>query len=185
MVQKVSNFKTAAAYAEAWLGAAKDMNAENAAFEEAKALRDGIDSISPLWNAMSAPIESTDDKLKIISELAQKAHLSAVSEQILKLAAENNRLKLMPLIAAEFIRLYYQDKGISEVFAESAVELEDGQKAKLQKILEKKLKTPVVISYTVRPEVLGGLSVRFGSYLVDDTIKSKLAKLVQLLAKGN
>ncbi len=185
MVQKVSNFKTAAAYAEAWLGAAKDMNAEEAVFEEAKALKSGIGGVETLWDAMASPIESTDNKLKIIAELKKKAHLSDITTQTLKLAAENNRLKLMSLIAEEFIRLYYQDKGITEVFAESAVELEGGQKAKLQKIMEKKLKAPVVINYTVKPEVLGGLAVRFGSYLVDDTIKSKLMKLEQLLAKGN
>lgn len=185
MVQKISNFKTAAAYAEAWLNAAKDMNVEDTVFEEARALKSGIGNIAVLWSSMAAPIESTQDKLEIISELAKKVHLSAVSEQTLKLAAENNRLKLMPLIADELIRLYYRDKGIREVFAESAVELTEEQKAKLEKIMVKKLKAPVVINYAVKPGVLGGLAVKFGSYSLDDTIKSKLSKLGQLLAKGN
>lgn len=184
-MQKVSNFKTAAAYAEAWLSAAKDINAEDVVFEEAKALKNGINGVALLWHSMTSPIESQNDKLKIISELAKKVHLSDISTQILKLAAENNRLKLMPLIAEEFIRLYYQDKGITEVFAESAIELSGEQKAKLEKIMVKKLNAPVVINYAVKPEVLGGLAVRFGSYSADDTIKSKLEKLEQLLGKGN
>ncbi len=185
MVQKVSNFKTAAAYAEAWLGAAKDMNAEEAVFEEVKALKSGISEIAAVWNSMASPIESTTDKLKVIAGLQKKAHLSDITAQTLKLVAENNRLKLMPLITEEFVRLYYQDKGITEVFAESAVELADEQKAKLEKIMTQKLKTPVVINYAVKPEVLGGLAVKFGSYQVDDTVKSKLMELEKLLTKEN
>ena len=145
-VQKVSNFKTATAYAEAWLGAAKDMNAEDAVFEEVKALRCGIGDVVSLWNSMAAPIENIEDKLSIISELIKKVHLSDISGQTLKLAAENNRLTLIPLITEEFIRLYYQDKGITEVYTESAIELDDAQKEKLRKILEKKLKRSVVIN---------------------------------------
>ncbi|MCM1324286.1 MAG: ATP synthase F1 subunit delta [Acetobacter sp.] len=184
-MQKVSNFKTAAAYAEAWFDAAKDMKTEDTVFEEVRALREGIGDVIALWNSMAAPIEAENDQIDVITALAKKIKLSQVSEETLKLVAKNNRLRIIPLILNEFIRLYYQHKGIVEVFAESAIALNEEQNNKLKKILENKLNAPVVIDYHVNPEVLGGLSIRFASYLIDDTVRSKLLKLEQLLAKGN
>lgn len=184
-MQKVSNFKTATAYAEAWFEASKDAKLEDTVFEEVKALKNGIGDIASLWATLSSPIELTDSKLKIIDALAKKTKISQISEKALKLMAENNRLNIFNLVADEFIRLYYQYKGIVEVFAESAIKLTDIQDKKLKQILEKKLNSPVVINYQVNPQVLGGLAVRFNSYLVDDTIKTKLEKIGQLLTKGN
>lgn len=181
-VQKISNYKTAAAYAGAWLGAAKDMNAEDDVFEEVKALKEGISNILPLWVGMASPIESEQDKLDVLQALAKGIKLSSVSEETLKIVAKNNRLKLVPLILDEFIELYYKDKGMVEVFVESAISLTDEQDSKLRSILMKKLNSDIVISYNVDPEVLGGLSVRFNSYLVDDTIRSKLEEVKKLFA---
>ncbi len=185
MVQKVSNFKTAAAYAEAWLNAAKDGNAEDAVFEEVTALKTGIGDVSGLWRVMSAPVESEKAQTDVLSALTKKAKLTKISEQALKLIAEHKRLNLISLILDEFVRLYYLDKGIMKVYVESAVKLSNEQSSKLEKVLQKKLNAPIVVDYQVNPEVLGGLSVRFGSYLIDDTVQNKLVKLEQILAKGN
>lgn len=183
-MQKVSNFKTAAAYAEAWLGAAKDMNAEDAVFEEVTALKLGIGEISGLWHTMSAPVESEKAQVDVLGALAKKAKLSKISEQALKLIAENKRLNLITQILDEFVRMYYLDKGIMKVYVESAVQLSAEQSNKLEKVLQKKLNAPIAVDYQVNPEVLGGLAVRFGSYLIDDTVQNKLVKLEQILAKG-
>lgn len=182
MAQKVSNYKTANAYATAWLDAAKDMGIENAVFEEVKALKEGINNVLFLWYRMASPIESEQDKLDVLQTLAKEVKLSSISMETLKIVVENNRLKLIPLILDEFIKLYYIDKGVIEVFVESAVLLTDEQDNKLRSVLEKKLNSDIVISYSVNPEVLGGLSVRFNSYLIDDTIRSKLKDIQKLLA---
>lgn len=181
-VQKVSNYKTATAYAGAWLSAAKDMNAADKVFEEVKALKEGISDILPLWDSMASPIENQDDILDVLQALAKSVKLSSVSEETLKIVAKNNRLKIFPLILDEFIKLYYKDKGVVEVFVESAIALTEAQDSKLRSVLEKKLNSDIVISYNVNPLVLGGLSVRFNSFLVDDTIRSKLEEVRKLLA---
>ena len=89
------------------------------------------------------------------------------------------------LILDEFIKLYYQDKGIVEVRVETAVELTAAQDKKLRSVLETKLKAPSLLVYTVKPEVLGGLRVRFKSFLIDDTLESKLGRIGQLIKSGS
>ena len=68
---------------------------------------------------------------------------------------------------------------------ETAVELTAAQDKKLRSVLETKLKAPILLEYTVKPEVLGGLRVRFKSFLIDDTLESKLGRIGQLIKSGS
>ena len=54
---------------------------------------------------------------------------------------------------------------------------------RLKRSLEKWLQKKVVIKYTIKPEILGGLLVECGSIMFDDSLKGKLEKL-ELLMKG-
>lgn len=182
-MQKVSDYKTAAAYAQAWFGAAKDKHCEDKVLHEVQALKEGIDNIPSLWADLSQPTDDAGIKAEIITSFAKECGLSDISTETLKLAAENGRLKLIKLILDEYKRLYYQDKGIIEVKVESAVKLSSAQDEKLRKTLEKKLAAPVEIEYRVNPAVLGGLAIQYGSFLIDDTIRNKLCRVEQLLTK--
>lgn len=182
-MQKVSDYKTATAYAQAWFGAAKDTHSEDMILQEVQALKEGIDSIPSLWTGLAQPADDASVKTEIVSSFATECGLSDISTETLKLMAENGRLKLIKLVLDEYKHLYYQDKGIIEVIVESAIKLSSTQDKKLRKTLEKKLAAPVEIEYKVNPAVLGGLAIQYGSFLIDDTIKNKLCRIEQLLAK--
>ena len=184
-MQKISKFKTASVYARAWLDAAKDKKIEDKAFEEAKLLKAAYNQDSALWNLLAAPGDDRKIQRKIIENLAKKTNLSSITAETLALIAENGKLKATGLILDEFIKLYYQDKGIVEVRVETAVELTAAQDKKLRSVLETKLKAPILLEYTVKPEVLGGLRVRFKSFLIDDTLESKLGRIGQLIKSGS
>ena len=184
-MQKISKFKTASVYARAWLDAAKDKKIEDKAFEEAKLLKAAYNQDSALWNLLAAPGDDRKIQGKIIENLAKKTNLSSITAETLALIAENGKLKATGLILDEFIKLYYQDKGIVEVRVETAVELTAAQDKKLRSVLETKLKAPILLEYTVKPEVLGGLRVRFKSFLIDDTLESKLGRIGQLIKSGS
>jgi F-type H+-transporting ATPase subunit delta len=70
---------------------------------------------------------------------------------------------------------------IAEVATATALSAE--QTADLKAALERAFKAPVDIDSTVRPELIGGLTVKVGSRLFDDSIKSKLDAL-KLAMKG-
>ncbi len=182
-MQKVSDHKTATAYAEAWLGAAKDKKVGDIVLKEVQALDAGIGEIASMWGKMSAPVDDNNLKADVIAAFAKEISLSDISTETLKLIAANGRLGLIQMILKEFQHLYYQDKGIVEVVVESAIKLSAAQDKKLKDVLEEKLHSPIKIEYQINPAVLGGLAVRYGSFLIDDTIKSKLSRIEKLLAQ--
>jgi len=180
-VQKISKYKTAMTYAQAWFSAAKDNHIEDKVLEEIRLLKESISQNDDLWGVLMQPVDDNNDKVKIMTDIAKKAKFSAISEETLKMIAENNRLNLLKTICGAFAKIYYQDKGIVEVTVDTAVELSEAQDNRLKKTLENKLKAPIIINYRLKPEVLGGLAVRFNSWLVDDTLSGKLKKLKQYM----
>jgi F-type H+-transporting ATPase subunit delta len=180
-VKKISKYKTATAYAQAWLDASKDKKLEDLVFNEVLSLRSAVKENINLWTILSVPADDNSEKLKIVSDLSNKVKLSDISSESLKLVTENNRLDLIELILDEFVHLYYKNKGIVEVDVETAIKLSTKQDKNLIKILEKKLNSPVVINYHINSDVLGGLKISYNSFMFDDTLISKLNRIEKLL----
>ena len=180
-VQKVSKYKTASAYAIAWLEASIDKGGADKVFDEGLVLRDAVKENMGLWTILSAPVDDNNEKLKIITDLAKKSKLSDISCESLKLITENNRLNILKIILDEFVHFYYQNKGIVEINVETAVDLSAKQDKKLKDALEKKLNSPVVINYQINNEILGGLKISYNSFLFDDSLIEKLNRIERLL----
>jgi len=79
--------------------------------------------------------------------------------------------------------LYYQKHGIAEVEVSSVKPLSASQNKKLIAELEAKIGKKVVAKYVLAPELLGGLRIKYGSNMIDDSIMGKLNRL-EIMMKG-
>lgn len=184
-MQKYSKYKIAANYAYAWFNAAKDKKIEDKVFDEVQLLKASYAQDKDTWTILAAPIDDDAIRQSIIKTVAKKIKLSETSTDTLLVIAQNGRIALLGFILDEFVKLYYQDKGIVEVTVETAVELSDAQDKKLRTVLEDKLNTKISLNYLVNPKVLGGLKVSFDSFLIDDTLQTKLKRMKLLLSGGD
>ena len=66
---------------------------------------------------------------------------------------------------------------------QSAQALSNAQEKSLTANLEKMLSKKVVVNYEICSEILGGLIVKFGSSMIDDSIRGKLNRL-EIMMKG-
>ncbi len=183
-MQKVSKYKMASVYARAWLDAAKDKKTVEKVFDEVKQLKDACRDAPEVWKLLAAPADDNSVKKHIIADLAKKLKLSDVSRETLLLIADNNKSDIIGLIADEFIRLYYEDKGVVRVTVDTVIPLSETQDKRLRDVLEQKLGATVMTEYYIKPEILGGLRVRFASQLIDDTLEGKLNKIEGLIKQG-
>ena len=65
----------------------------------------------------------------------------------------------------------------------SAYALQDKQKEKLKTILSSKLGTDITLTERLSPEVVAGLIVKMGSFIIDGSIENKLKKVVPMMKK--
>lgn len=132
---------------------------------------------------MNADFISRKEKTDAILAVADKAGLSPLMRGFLGVLAENGRLNLFVLAAGAFSRLHEDSLGILSVAVEAARALDDATEKKLTDTLAKIFEKRIRLDVSVKPELIGGLTLRVGCRMVDASIKTKLQKL-NLVMKG-
>ena len=122
-----------------------------------EALVSGSDDLKRL---IESPVFSAGDQLKAIAAVADKAGISGLTGNFLRVVARNRRLFAMPGIIQAFRRLAAEARGEVEAQVVSAHNLTAAQQAELKTALKAVAGKDVAISLTVDPTLLGGLVAR-------------------------
>lgn len=115
--------------------------------------------------------------------LAEKAGLGPEVRNLLGVLISNRRLSQLPAVAAAFGAKLAERRGQQVAHVTSAFPLTDTQRAQIVARLTESGFSGVQLNETVDRAILGGLIVRIGSRLYDNSIKSKLQRL-QYAMKG-
>ena len=182
-MKKISKAKIAVTYATALLDAAAEKKAVAKVFADVLKLREAVSGDAAFVKYMANPLWPEMDKRAVLAETAKKLKLSAETLRCLDIIHENRRFGDLLPILDEFVHLYYLRSNIAEVQVESVKKLSSAQDKKLLSVLEKLLQQKVVLNYKIYPELIGGLKIRVGSEMFDDTVASKLNRL-EIMMKG-
>ena len=103
--------------------------------------------------------------------------LTDSGKNMIRVMAENDRLKVLPEVAA----LYEAERATVEgtVVAEvtSATALSDAQQQNIAEALKKRLGRDVTLECKIDESLLGGAIIRAGDVVIDGSVVGKLAKL--------
>ena len=182
-MKKKSKAQIANIYAKALFEATVMTKSSAKVFADVEKLRFDLGNGKELSQYMLNPLYDDKDKQKLLQEIAKKLKLSKDTLNCLEILRENRRIQYLSAILDEFVHLYYQSKNMVEITVETVQKFSTEQKAKITNVLENKLKQKVVVNYILTPEILGGLKVRKGTNMFDDTIATKLKNL-EIMMKG-
>lgn len=131
-----------------------------------------------------SPIFSPVDKQNVI-EQALGGKLDATLADFLKLLAKNGRIGLFPQIIEEFKESASDGKGQKKGEVFSSAELSDSEKKNIKEAIEKKLDAQVNLEFKVKPDLIGGVEAKVGSYIFEDSLRSNLKKLNDSLKRSS
>lgn len=134
---------------------------------------------------LKQPNQSPTDRVHaLVSALSDGGDLrNTALTNFLSLLAQNNRLALLPEISTEFEEQNRAAQNEIDVVIESAFPLSPSQELLLTSRLEKRFGTKIKATTTVRPELIGGVVIRAGDQVIDDSALGKLEKMrIHLLA---
>ena len=136
-----------------------------------------VDESDDLKRLMSSPVFKTEDQMAAIDALAAKAKISGVALNFLKLMSKNRRLGAVSGAIAGFQALVAKSRG--EVTAEvtSAEPLSAKQLTELKAALKASIGSDVVLTTKIDASILGGLIVKVGSRMLDNSLQTKLQNL--------
>ncbi len=99
----------------------------------------------------------------------------------LKVLIKKKRFQELRWIQEEFHRLYEKQRRVEEVTAVTAVPMSSENTARLEKVLESKLKSDIRLVTKVDPKMIGGLVIRFAGNEINAGFRSRLDSIAQLL----
>lgn len=183
-LKKDSKLKIASKYALALYNSAAEKKALGKVKEDISKFAAIIDSDKDFIKDLSNPIWEVSSKKEALKAIAKKTNLSEETLGCLYIIADNNRFPELLAILQEFENVYYKKQNIVPVSVETVKSLNSAQDNKLRTSLEKHLSKKVIIDYAIKPEILGGLVIRFGSNMIDDSLKGKLNQIEQIMKGG-
>jgi F-type H+-transporting ATPase subunit delta len=108
---------------------------------------------------------------------ALKSPVDAEAKNFVKALADNDRLALLPEIAAQFHLLKNAYEGADDAEITSAFALSDSQVSELVATLEKKFGRKLLPSVAVDSDLIGGVRVVIGDEVLDTSVRAKLQQL--------
>ena len=129
------------------------------------------------------PRISAADQKRAVFAILEKAGVCVEVRNFVGVLIANRRLSALPSIAAAFGAKLAERRGQQVAHVTTAFPLSDTQRAQITARLTEAGFSGVKLSETVDRTILGGLIVRVGSRLYDNSIKSKLQRL-QYAMKG-
>lgn len=182
-MKKTSKTKIISTYALALYQAAVEKKKVEQVLKDVDVLKQIIADDPQTFNLFANRVWGEVSKKEAIAQIAKKLNLCDEIKSCLDIMIDNNRMKEFQEVLEEFKHLYYQQNNIEEVEVMTVQNLSASQDKKLKTLLEKKLAKKVLVKYTIKPELLGGLVIKYGSSMMDDSIKGKLNRL-EIIMKG-
>lgn len=167
----------ASRYATAVFELAKEAGTLPALERDIADLAAALDASADFRDLISSPVYSREETAGAVTAVAAAIKLDDITAKTLGLLALKRRLFVLPALVDAVRTLIAEEKG--EVTAEvaSAKKLTKAQETKLAAELRKAVGKDVTIQAAVDASLIGGLVVKVGSKMIDNSIASKLANL--------
>lgn len=150
---------------------------------EVKSVYDVLNSVMELYkndidfkNFITHPLIKEEQKKETLKKIFSESNDGV---DILFYILEKGRIAQIREIVAEFVKIDYAKNQILDVEATFAVQLNEEQKEKLSKNLEKKTGKKIKLVVNVDKSLIGGGIIKIGDEITDGSIRRQLETLTQ------
>ena len=175
--QRIAVSETAKRYGVALFDLASESNSVEAIEADSKSLLLAWHESRDLRETLTSPLFPVEQKAAVLEAMASRMALNGVTSNFLGLVAQNRRAGELGGMLTAFVGLAAKARGAVLAEVSTAEPLSEDALTRLKDALSTAFKAVVDIETTVKPELLGGLVVKVGSRLFDDSVKSKLDAL--------
>ena len=168
-------------YARALFDLAQDAGNQDAVAEALDGFIDALDSNPDLKRLADSPVFSRSEQVKALNSVLEGLKVEGLTANFLGTVAQNGRLDHIRDMVSAYQSLMASERGETTAEVTSAAELEDGQLKKLQSALNSLTGRDVQIAQKVDSSLLGGLIVKMGSRMYDNSLRTKLFNLQRMM----
>jgi F-type H+-transporting ATPase subunit delta len=172
-------------YAEALMRNASAQHQEQEVLDELTALVEQVFRAQPHLEQVFHSGAISREKKEALIKNAFGGRCSDLFLRFLLVLNNHDRLDLLRAILAEYRALLDQKLNRVRVQVRSAVPLTQEEQDRLRDMLRQRLKSEPLLEPQVEPALVGGLVVRVGDHLWDDSVRTRLQAIRnQLIERG-
>jgi len=171
-------------YANALFDLATEEKAVLAVSQGLEGFSKAISESADLRRLLTSPVFKSADQMTALEALADQGGFSGLALNFVKLMCDNRRLAALPDSITAFQALVADAKGEAVAEVTSAEKLSPAQLKDLSAALKVRVGKDVSLATKIDSSLLGGLVVKIGSTLIDNSLKTKLQNL-KVAMKGN
>lgn len=173
----------ASTYSNALFELALEKNVLNDYANEVNVLKEAFTENEDLIKLLNHPKVTREEKVNVV-ETIFKGRLSDDITGFLVVIVEKGRIGELFAIFEDFFAKVKEYKKIGVAYVTSAIALNDTQKAQVEtKLLATTDYVTFEMHYEVSKDLIGGMVIRIGDRIVDNSIKTSLSLMSQKLSK--
>jgi len=142
------------------------------------------DNSSELKNFIENPTNSIEVQNKILSLLSEKLSFSKNLKNFFLILVKKRRIFFAKKIMDSFLRLCSKKRGEIKASLISSKELTSVELENISKELSLSMGSTIKFDYKVDKDLIGGLKLQLGSFMIDTSIKNKLKKYEQIMLEN-
>lgn len=161
-------------YATALFELARDEKSVDAVKADLDQFEAMLADSAELKRLVRSPVFSAGVQLKALSAVLDKAGITGVAANFLKVLTTNRRLFAVDEVIRAFRTLVAKFRGEATADVTVAEQLNDRNLDALKVALKSVTGKDVALNVKVDPSIIGGLVVKLGSRMVDSSLRTKL-----------
>ena len=176
--------ETSERYSRALFEISKEANELEKAENDVKNFQLLLDSSTEINNFIKNPTQSIAKQNEVINLLSDKIGFSKYLKNFFLLLIIKRRIFFIRKIFDSFLRLCSQKRGEIKASLISSKELSQNELNDISNDLSKSIGSKIKFNYQVDKNLIGGLKLQLGSFMIDTSLKNKLKKLEQAMVEN-
>ena len=176
--------ETSERYSRALFEVANETNELDKIENDVRNFQSLFNSSSEIKNFIQNPSQSKNTQNNVINLMSENLGFSKNLKNFFLLLIEKRRIFFVKKISESFLRLCSKKRGEIKASLISSKELSSTELDEISKDLSKSMRSIIKLDYKVDKDLIGGLKLQLGSFMIDTSIKNKLKKYEQALLEN-
>jgi F-type H+-transporting ATPase subunit delta len=169
-------------YARALFEVAQEQDKLDEVHEQLGQFADAIHENRDMQRFFFSPYFSTEEKKEALHKTVQGADEAVTN--FLEALLERHRMPVIFRIRDRFDQMWDEEKKLLPVEVTSAIELDKKTVDEIGKTIGEQVDRKIELSSKVDPEILGGVVLRVGNFILDASIRHRLDQLRKQVAQA-
>ena len=176
--------ETSERYSRALFEVAKEVGDLEKVEADIKVFKSLLENSPELENFFSNPTQSINNQNNVNNLLSEKLSFSKNLKNFFSILIEKRRIFFISKIIDSFLKLCSRKRGEVKASLVSSKELSDSELESISKDLSSSMGSIIKFDYKIDKELIGGLKLQLGSFMIDTSIKNKLKKFEQQMIEN-